>query len=514
MMRSKGNILVVDDTLPSLRLLVEMLADQGYEVRPAPNGALALRAVYSTRPDLILLDIKMPGMDGYQVCERLKADERSCDIPVIFISALNDVLDKVKAFSVGAVDYITKPFQLEEVLARVQTHLTLRRLQTRLEERTRELTSLLKVSHQVVSTLELEPLLSMILDQLEEVVAYTASAILTLKEDELIVVASRGPIPEEEALQFRFNAAPLYANLDLFSDLKPLIVADIQQNQHLIDLWRETFAHHHLDMILSQTRSWIGAPLIVGEQIIGLLSLSHHEPNYYSPQQAELVSAFVNHTAVAIQNAKLYQQAQAAAAAEERNRLARDLHDSVTQSLYSSTLFIEASRELAKANDLEGTTRFVTRTGEIIQQALKEMRLLVYQLRPPELKEQGLIGALQQRLDIVEKRAGVEARLLMDDLIDLPSPVEEQLYRIAQEALNNALKHAQATSIRVHLRTAGDKIILEIVDNGQGFDPDTLEDRGMGLISMSERAEQLGGKLIIESAPEAGTKVKVSVEIS
>ena len=130
---TKGSVLVVDDNPDNLRLLSGILTDQGYKVRPAPSGALALKSVRSTLPDLILLDIKMPEMDGYEVCRRLKAEEQTSDIPVIFISALDDVMDKVKGFGVGAVDYITKPFQHEEVLARVRTHLELRRLQTQLE---------------------------------------------------------------------------------------------------------------------------------------------------------------------------------------------------------------------------------------------------------------------------------------------------------------------------------------------------------------------------------------------
>jgi sigma-B regulation protein RsbU (phosphoserine phosphatase) len=130
----KGNILIVDDTPANLRLLAAMLVEQGYKVRSAINGPLALRATRAAPPDMILLDINMPEMNGYEVSERLKADEKTRDIPVIFISALDETTDKVKAFAVGGVDYISKPFHLEEVLARVETHLALRRLQKRLQE--------------------------------------------------------------------------------------------------------------------------------------------------------------------------------------------------------------------------------------------------------------------------------------------------------------------------------------------------------------------------------------------
>src|SRR5262245_44590752 len=145
-MSQKKSILVVDDTPENLRLLASLLTEQGYRVRPAPGGERALASVQKELPDLILLDIMMPEIDGYGVCRQLKADEKSRHIPVIFISASDKVLDKVTAFGVGGVDYITKPFQVEEVLARVRTHLsleemhqTLQRQNQQLQEQNREL---------------------------------------------------------------------------------------------------------------------------------------------------------------------------------------------------------------------------------------------------------------------------------------------------------------------------------------------------------------------------------------
>ena len=131
---SKGNIMVVDDKPENLKLLIESLQTEGYKVRPVAEGKMAVTGAKRVPPEIILLDINMPGMDGYEVCEALKADEELADIPVIFVSALGETIDKVKAFSVGGVDYITKPFQIEEVLARLETHLTIHRLQREREE--------------------------------------------------------------------------------------------------------------------------------------------------------------------------------------------------------------------------------------------------------------------------------------------------------------------------------------------------------------------------------------------
>ncbi|MBD1925535.1 EAL domain-containing protein [Trichocoleus sp. FACHB-90] len=152
---TKEDILIVDDTPENLRLLSKMLTKEGYNIRKALNGQMALTAVQSVVPDLILLDIMMPNMDGYQVCKHLKADPRTAEIPVIFLSALSDAFDKVKAFGVGGADYITKPFQLEEVLTRVQNQLTLKaakiqnqQINAQLEERVKERTHQLELANQ------------------------------------------------------------------------------------------------------------------------------------------------------------------------------------------------------------------------------------------------------------------------------------------------------------------------------------------------------------------------------
>lgn len=145
----KPEILIVDDTPNNLRFLSTMLFEQGYEVRKAINGQMALKSVHTEPPDLILLDIRMPEMNGYEVCQKLKAEAQTKDIPVIFLSALDDPMDKVTAFDVGGVDYITKPFQFEEVLARVKTHLMMCQLQKQLQEKNERLQQEIRKREQV-----------------------------------------------------------------------------------------------------------------------------------------------------------------------------------------------------------------------------------------------------------------------------------------------------------------------------------------------------------------------------
>jgi signal transduction histidine kinase/ligand-binding sensor domain-containing protein len=198
------------------------------------------------------------------------------------------------------------------------------------------------------------------------------------------------------------------------------------------------------------------------------------------------------------------------AVAEERNRLARDLHDSVTQALYGVTLYSEAA---AGHLDLGHTDRAVEHLEELqntAQEALAEMRLLIFELRPPILEELGLVAALQTRLQAVEGRAGLKTEFTTNLQDPLPPDLEEGLYRLAQEALNNVLKHAQAEQIRVHLRQEGGCVTLEIADDGVGFDPATASERGgMGLAAIAERAADLGARLAVDSQVGRGTKVTV-----
>jgi signal transduction histidine kinase len=209
---------------------------------------------------------------------------------------------------------------------------------------------------------------------------------------------------------------------------------------------------------------------------------------------------------------ELASNAEELAIIKERNRLARELHDSVTQSLYSLTLLSAGWRRLAAKGELDSVEDSFSEIEDVAQQALKEMRLLIYELRPLALENEGLQGALHHRLSAVEKRAGVEARLVMDNVLNLSPEVEEALYAIAIEALNNALKHASATIVTVKLHSSDSLLRMEVIDNGCGFDPLKAEkSRGMGLKSLRERVEHMNGKLEIISSPGAGTDVCVEV---
>jgi signal transduction histidine kinase len=262
----------------------------------------------------------------------------------------------------------------------------------------------------------------------------------------------------------------------------------------------------------------VSIPLLSKGEPLGTINLFSQNLRTPAPEQLSLLAAIGQQIGVAMENAELYEQAQKLAAAEERQRLARDLHDSVTQALYGVTLYAEAANRLLQVGEVEQATEHLNDLRETAQEALREVRLLIFQLRPPVLEKEGLLAALQARLEAVEGRSGLKTVLDTEgngNLERLPLELETGLYRIAQEALNNILKHAQAHEVRVSLQyiEPDRRIILEISDDGQGFEANNGAGKGrLGLRSMQERAALLGGELTITSSPGGGTCIRVEVK--
>ncbi len=262
-------------------------------------------------------------------------------------------------------------------------------------------------------------------------------------------------------------------------------------------------------------QTYVGVAMMVRERAVGVVSVFAGQERRFSEIELALLDSVADQIGIVVENAYLHKQAEEAAVLEERHRLARELHDSVTQAIYSLTLFTEAGLRLLRSHNYDKIEDLLQHLNQTSQQALREMRLMLHKLRPADLEEEGLVGALQQRLDEVETRANVEAHLIVEgNLDDLPESVEEQLYRVAQEALNNALKHSAASLLTVHISADDDDITMTISDDGRGFDvAAALEDGGMGLQNMEERVDELDGDLTIESTPGQGTMITVQIDL-
>ncbi len=257
----------------------------------------------------------------------------------------------------------------------------------------------------------------------------------------------------------------------------------------------------------------ISIPLEVKGQSIGTLLLNCSAEDC-EEGDLRILRHFTESASAAIVHARFHEQHERIAVLEDRQRLAHELHDSVTQSLYGVTMYSEAASRLLDADQADKAKGLMHDLQKAALEALREMRLLVFELRPPALEKKGLAGALQARLAAVEGRAGVKAEFLTAGPISLPGAIEKALYGIAKESLNNILKHAEATRISVELRQSKTSAFLEIADNGLGFDTAVARQRGgLGLLGLEERAAAIGGLLFIDSHPGSGTLIRVEVPL-
>jgi signal transduction histidine kinase len=381
-------------------------------------------------------------------------------------------------------------------------------LEQRVQERTRETLTLLQVSREVASTLQLEPLLSKVLDLLAEVIAYDAAAIFTLETpNSLRLLDYRGPRPRS-SLPRRYDVDQLDHIRMVLDHRQPLAIPNVLAKTLPAQAWQQTWG---MQMGLAEdSASWLGVPLVVKSRVIGTLTLEHSEIDHFTPLHAKLAMAFAGHVGVAIENARLYKESERLGMLEERQRIAQELHDSVSQALYSITLGARTARVLIE-RDAQLAVDPLDYVLTLAESGLEDMRALLLELRPDALEREGLVKALERQIDALEQRHGLVIVADLDAEPTVPASVKEALYRVAHEALNNVVKHARARQVQVKLASSSGGLVLSVADDGKGFDPHRSYPGHFGLESMRERIERLGGTLTIDSAHGAGTLVRAAV---
>ena len=370
-------ILIVDDIPANLTLAADMLEQQGLRLSVAQCGEEALQRVAFAPPDLILLDVRLPDIDGFEVCRRLKsAGGAAAAVPVIFMTALTDTADKVAGFAAGAVDYVTKPLQLEEVLARVSTHLRLAAMRTQLEQQ---------------------------------------NALLT----------------------------------------------------------RENQERRAAERVLQQYRDSL--ELEVAARTAEVRELATHRE---------------------------------ATREDERKHIARELHDELGQSL--TALRMRASLLRVRfGSDVPGLNDHVRDFTELVDRSIGVVRNVATTLRPTVL-DLGIGSALEWLVDEFRKHSGLACSLTLDlESGGLDEPQAIAIFRIVQESLTNVARHANASEIAVTLRCSAHQSVLQVEDNGRGFDPTATRPQSFGLLGIRERALSLDGRLEIISRPGGRTRVDV-----
>ena len=444
------------------------------------------------------------------LADALKALKAGDDTQTVMAQALRKDGTTFYTESQGTtLTYRGKPHALgvvRDVTERVQAQ---RLLEQRVEERTRELSSLLEISHTVASTLQLKPLVGLILDQLKTVVDYTGASILIVEGDDLVFLDSRSPIPEEQLMQLRFPLQRLGPIWETITSRQSILIPDARDESPLAQTLRGAMGEL-METTFYYVRACLFVPLTLKDQVIGMLVLSSHEENAFTPHHAALALAIANQAAIAIENARLYEQAQALAALEERQRLARELHDSVSQALYGISLGAHTARTMLDRDPAQvaGPLDYVL---ELADAGLAEMRALIFELRPESLETEGLVSALTKQAAAVQARHGMVVSLDLCDEPVLPLQVKQELYRIAQEALHNTAKHAHASMVNVRLDQTPEALLLEVRDDGVGFDVTASFPGHLGLRSMQERVALLGGTCEIESTPGTGTCLRICI---
>jgi signal transduction histidine kinase len=304
------------------------------------------------------------------------------------------------------------------------------------------------------------------------------------------LVARMGPLPRTHGLLGAMLESPA-----------PYRTADLHADPRFRGWWPDG----HPDM-----RSFLGVPIVAPEGVIGAFYLTHKEgADAFADADEEVIALLAAHAAIAITNARLYEHSRELSIVSERNRLALELHDAVSQKLFSLVLTAEAASTLLD-RDPDAARAQMTRLQQLARQALDELRSLLLELRPPELERDGLAGALRKHVEVLRGLHDVDIALDVDDDVAADA-TDGDVLRIAQEALQNALRHAGARNVAVRLADGDGRLVLEVADDGAGFEPadPELRSRRLGLTSMEERAQRLGGRLDIRSSPGAGTTVRL-----
>ena len=348
----------------------------------------------------------------------------------------------------------------------------------------------------MLQKLSLDEVLEIVCSDARKLTKATGSAVLLLEDEWLRVTLSNGtPSP----VKARIPVMDSLAGVSIEQG-KPFLVNDPSSQIHAY------YRNPDLQSILI-------IPLFAEGTSIGVIDVIN-KPGGFSEDDIRILGLFADQAALAIENARLHQQAEQLAVTRERERIARDLHDSVTQTLYSLSLYVDATQKALQGDKTDKAQKHVRELRKLAREAMLDMRLLIFELHPPILQKEGLAVAVRTRLEAVESRSGIRTEYQVVNERRLPLSIEAELYHIAQEALTNVVKHSQADSVNVTLYYGKDRFKMKVQDNGIGFDPEKADEGGgMGLRGIKERVQRMNGKLHVESTPQKGTIIVVTVRI-
>ncbi|WP_018432637.1 hybrid sensor histidine kinase/response regulator [Paraburkholderia atlantica] len=510
-----GTILIVDDTPGNLGVVVDSLEARGIRVLVALDGIEALERAVFSQPDVILLDVKMPGIDGFETCRRLKLDERTRDIPVLFMTSLTGNEDRVEGFLAGGVDYVTKPLRVDEMVARVGVHLELRVMHKQVLAQNRQLLA------EVAIRTETEAALSQARDDLERRVALRteelarANACLQASEARFRAIVETSPVPL--CITSMPDGHILYTNQplrELFGMDERLIAniadfyADRAERERLIEHLRTKGSLRNREIQFRRvdgTRFWAMATARVATYddspaiYVGLNDITGRKQMEQelveSREQQRELSAYME-----------------AIREEERKRIAMEIHDELGQLLTALKMDVSLLK-MRIAHDPEASKK-ADDMRQLVEGTISMVRNVASHLRPAALNF-GIVSALEWLVEEFNRRHAIACELRIEGGDPALSDAHATaLFRIAQASLTNVARHADATRVEVTLASTAAKLVLQVRDDGRGFDHQVVRrDYSYGLLGMNERARLIGGSLSIDSAPGAGTMVSIHIPL-
>lgn len=500
---TRDRILLVDDSDFDRAHLGNILQRGGYEVFSANGADQAMTLLDTARPDLILLDVSMPGMDGYELCRLIRTHPQAADTPVIFVSANTDSDDRVRAFASGGVDYLSKPIEVQEVYARIRTHLSLQTLRRNLEKRVSERTADLEAANL----------------QLVSEVAVRRAAEANLRERNALI----GCLVDANIIGIMFLAgdATLIDVNATFVEMFGIPRSEVQKGT--IN-WR--------DLVVPEQRADTLAAQATLQQVgrippVEKLCLRPDGSRFpvlvgaAKPQDQEGLIAFIldltarKQVEEALRKSRQLLRDLAAhgdAAMElERKRIAREIHDEQGSLLTALKLDLSLLRRQLPETSADVASRLDS-MQQLIEETVRVMREIASQLRPAALNL-GLLPSLEWLVSDFRKRTGIPCRLVTDCEVQLDDVHATALFRIVQESMTNITRHAAAGHVSIALENVDGTLRMTIHDDGRGFDPAEIGNQSYGIRGIRERLELLDGTLTIDSAPGRGTTLQIAIPI-
>ena len=492
----KHRILLIDDASPERSLFAEILNDQGYVTDESDNASGALEQIVANPPDLILLDMHMRTPDGSELPRQIRECKAAADIPIIFVSAGNSREDRINAFSAGGVDYLCKPVEPQEALARIANHLSFRELRCNLEKRVKERTAELEAANfrlirEISGRRSAEDDLTQHNALINSLIDANIIGIMFVRSDGKLLDANT-------------------AFLELFSLNKEDVLSGKVQWQEMVAEENADSTRAAIEQIAETGRCLPYEKICIdahGKRIPILIGSAR------LPDSGTCI-AFVLDLTERKQIEQRLREVLARNATNieaERKRIAREIHDE--QGSLLTAIKLELSLLHRELGDLpEKQANRISHLLQLTDETVRVMRHIATQLRPAALNL-GLLPSLEWLVTDLQRRTGIESVFLAPEDVEVEEALAATLFRVVQESLTNVVRHASATKVEIAISLSEKLLRLTIKDNGEGFSSARKSNTSLGLQGISERIEILGGAFGIESAPGKGTTLVISLPL-